>query len=154
MSRRTLPGSITTGTSQMMVCTYPPYEVVLSSVVVVFACYSWSFSWFKVSHISEITFISPLRLFQLPFADRPGQRPLDPDLKVLSFNPSNPKIKIWILICCPYLFPTEVVGRGWLNIKQIHLLRSCLYFSWPLCFTKHWHYKEKFDADHSWVLMS
>ena len=28
-------------------------------------------------------------------------------------NPLNPKIKIWILICCPYSFPTEVVGRGW-----------------------------------------
>ena len=25
--------------------------------------------------------------------------------------PLNPKIKIWILICCPYSFPTEVVGR-------------------------------------------
>ena len=22
-----------------------------------------------------------------------------------------PKIKIWILICCPYSFPTEVVGE-------------------------------------------
>ena len=28
-------------------------------------------------------------------------------------NPLNPKIKIWILICCPYSFPTEVVGRSW-----------------------------------------
>ena len=28
-------------------------------------------------------------------------------------NPLNPKIKIFILICCPYSFPTEVVGRGW-----------------------------------------
>ena len=26
-------------------------------------------------------------------------------------NPLNPKIKIWILICCPYSFPTEVVGE-------------------------------------------
>ena len=25
----------------------------------------------------------------------------------------NPKIKIWILICSPYSFPTEVVGRSW-----------------------------------------
>ena len=25
----------------------------------------------------------------------------------------NPKIKIWILICCPSSFPTEVVGRSW-----------------------------------------
>ena len=25
----------------------------------------------------------------------------------------NPNIEIWILICHPYSFPTEVVGRGW-----------------------------------------
>ena len=25
----------------------------------------------------------------------------------------NPKIKIWILICCPYSFSTEVVRRSW-----------------------------------------
>ena len=62
------------------------YEAILASVVVIFACYSCHFSWFKVSHISEITFIFPLRLFQLPFADRPGQKLLDPDLKVLSFK--------------------------------------------------------------------
>ena len=62
------------------------YEAILGSVVVIFACYSCHFSWFKVSHISEITFIFPLRLFQLPFADRPGQKLLDPDLKVLSFK--------------------------------------------------------------------
>ena len=30
-----------------------------------------------------------------------------------SSNPLNPKIKIWILICCFYSFPTEVVGRSW-----------------------------------------
>ena len=29
------------------------------------------------------------------------------------FNPLNPKIKIWILICCTHSFPTEVVGRSW-----------------------------------------
>ena len=28
-------------------------------------------------------------------------------------NRLDPKIKVWILICCPYSFPTEVVGRGW-----------------------------------------
>ena len=28
-------------------------------------------------------------------------------------NPLNPKIKIWILICCPYSFPKEVDGRSW-----------------------------------------
>ena len=25
------------------------------------------------------------------------------------FNPLNPSIKIWILICCPYTFPIEVM---------------------------------------------
>ena len=29
------------------------------------------------------------------------------------FNPLNHKINIWILICCPYSFPREVVGRSW-----------------------------------------
>ena len=29
------------------------------------------------------------------------------------FNPLNHKIKVWILICCPYSFPGEVVGRSW-----------------------------------------
>ena len=37
-------------------------------------------------------------------------RPLQNDVQ---FNPLNPKIKIWILICWPYLFPIEVVGRSW-----------------------------------------
>ena len=40
-------------------------------------------------------------------------------------NPLNPKIKIWILICCPHSFHTEVVGRSWKNIKQINLMWSC-----------------------------
>ena len=26
------------------------------------------------------------------------------------FNPLNPKIKVSVLICCPYTFPIEVVG--------------------------------------------
>ena len=30
-----------------------------------------------------------------------------------TFNPSNRKIKIWILICCPYSFPIDVVSRSW-----------------------------------------
>ena len=29
------------------------------------------------------------------------------------FFPLNPKIKIWILICWPYSFPTEGVERSW-----------------------------------------
>ena len=34
---------------------------------------------------------------------------------ILAFpiNLLNPKIKIWILICCPYSLPIEVVGRNW-----------------------------------------
>ena len=34
-------------------------------------------------------------------------------LYALTINPLNPKIQIWILICCPYSFPTEVMGRSW-----------------------------------------
>ena len=29
------------------------------------------------------------------------------------FNPLNHKINIWILTCCPYSLPWEVVGRSW-----------------------------------------
>ena len=60
------------------------------------------------------------------------------EINLLVFNPLNPKIKIEILICCPYSFHIEAVGRSWQNIKQIHLVWSCSLFSWPLCFTKHW----------------
>ena len=38
-------------------------------------------------------------------------------------NPLNPKIKIGILICCPYSFTIEVVGRSSWNIKQV---QSCV----------------------------
>ena len=31
----------------------------------------------------------------------------------LFLNPLNPKIKIWILICCPNSFPTEAMRRSW-----------------------------------------
>ena len=60
------------------------------------------------------------------------------------FDPLNTKIKIWILICCPYSFPAEVVGRNWWNIKQIMsvilsiILQSILKY-----------HKTKFDAGHS-----
>ena len=40
-------------------------------------------------------------------------------------NPLNPKIEIWILICYPYSFPTEVLGSS-SSIKQIYLVWSCL----------------------------
>ena len=41
------------------------------------------------------------------------RRELHVVISKLCANPSNPKIKIWILICCPHSFPTEVVGRSW-----------------------------------------
>ena len=31
----------------------------------------------------------------------------------MQFNPLNPKIKIKILLCRPYSFTIEVVGRSW-----------------------------------------
>ena len=31
----------------------------------------------------------------------------------MPINTLKPEIKIWILICCPYLIPTEVLGRSW-----------------------------------------
>ena len=95
----------------------------------------------------------------------------------LGFNPLNPTIKMWILICCPYSFPCRSSGeklikyqansscvimfvilshaRGHLRVSRFarrttekrETARSL--FSWPLCLTKHWYYKEKFDADHS-----
>ena len=43
-----------------------------------------------------------------------GEYPRPPGcLSLLGLDPLNPKIKIWILICSPYSFPTEVVGRSW-----------------------------------------
>ena len=43
-------------------------------------------------------------------------------------NPLNPSIKIQILICCPYTFSIEVVGRIWeVSIRFIlcdHVLYS------------------------------
>ena len=33
-------------------------------------------------------------------------------VSALQLNPLNPKIKLSILICCRYSFPTEVVGRS------------------------------------------
>ena len=42
----------------------------------------------------------------------------------------NPKIKIWILICCPYSFPAEVVGRSWNSscvIMSIILMTTLFY---------------------------
>ena len=69
-----------------------------------------------------------------------------------NLNPLNPKITIWILNFCPYLFPTEVVGRSWKNIKQIRRMIMSVILMTTLFYKKHWYYKEKFDADHSWGL--
>ena len=43
----------------------------------------------------------------------------------LEFNPLNPNIKIQILICYPYAFSIEVVGRICWSIGWIHLVWSC-----------------------------
>ena len=40
-------------------------------------------------------------------------------------NPVNPNIKIQILICYPYTFLIEVVGRICWSINYIHLVWSC-----------------------------
>ena len=32
---------------------------------------------------------------------------------IRQINPSNPKIKILVLICCPNSFPVELVVRSW-----------------------------------------
>ena len=70
-----------------------------------------------------------------------SQGPADPRKEFALPYPLNPKIKIWILICCPISFPTE---------KSNKLLSDPVRNSHdPLCFTKHWYYKQKFDADHS-----
>ena len=64
-------------------------------------------------------------------------------------SPFKPTIKIWILICCPYSFPTEVVER-WLIKYQAHSSRGIMsIILGTTLFTKHWYYKEKFDSDHS-----
>ena len=36
---------------------------------------------------------------------------------VTSINPLNPKIKNWILICCPYSFPTELEERSMIKYQ-------------------------------------
>ena len=41
--------------------------------------------------------------------------------KIYLLNPSHPEIKIWILICCRYLFPTEV-GREFDKISSKFIL--------------------------------
>ena len=38
----------------------------------------------------------------------------------------------------------KVVGRSCWSINKIYLLWSCPQFSRPLCFIKHWYYKENF----------
>ena len=41
------------------------------------------------------------------------------------FNPLNPNFKMQILICYPYTFSIEVVGRIFWSINKIHLVWSC-----------------------------
>ena len=65
-------------------------------------------------------------------------------------NPLNPNIKIQILICYPYTFSIEVVGR---ILLKYQLDSSCVIMSLILMTTLFYkavvNYKEKFDADHS-----
>ena len=85
-------------------------------------------------------------------------------MSLLAFNPSscqlaspadlvnllNPNIKIQILICYPYTFSIEVVGR---ILLKYQLDSSCVIMSLILMTTLFYktviNYKEKFDADHS-----
>ena len=64
-------------------------------------------NYFKENNFCKDT--CKVTLFQL--SKNTGQYKLSSQKHVL--NPLNAKIKIWILICCPYSFPTEVVGRSW-----------------------------------------
>ena len=43
-------------------------------------------------------------------------------------NPLNPKIKLSILICCPYSFPTEEVGRSRLLGEVNKMSSKCILF--------------------------
>ena len=65
-------------------------------------------------------------------------------------NPLNPNIKIQILICYPYTFSIEVVGR---ILLKYQLDSSCVIMSLTLMTTLFYkaviNYKEKFDVDHS-----
>ena len=65
-------------------------------------------------------------------------------------NPLNPNIKIQILICYPYMFSIEVVGR---ILLKYQLDSSCVIMSLILMTTLFYkaviNYKEKFDVDHS-----
>ena len=45
------------------------------------------------------------------------------------FNPLNPKINIWILICCPYSFPIEVVRREEKKLIKYQANTSCVIMS-------------------------
>ena len=56
--------------------------------------------------------------------------------RIVVCNSLNPYIDIQILICCPYTWSIEAVGRIWWSINSIHLPWSCTQFWLPLCFTK------------------
>ena len=55
--------------------------------------------------------------------------------RIVVCNSLNPYIDIQILICCPYTWSIEAVGRIWWSINSIHLPWSCTQFWLPLCFT-------------------
>ena len=59
------------------------------------------------------------------------------------FYPLNLKIKIWILLCCPYSFPGKVDKTSSKFIPRDHVRNSLNHSK------KHWYYKEKFDVGHA-----
>ena len=67
----------------------------------------------------------------------------------MPINPLNPEVKIWILICCPYLFPTEVIGEKLIKYQENS---SCVITSVILTTTllnKALVLQGEFDADQS-----
>ena len=65
-------------------------------------------------------------------------------------NPLNPNIKIQILICYPYTFSIEVVGRILLKyqLDSSYVIMSLILMT-TLFYKAVINYKEKFDVDHS-----
>ena len=63
--------------------------------------------------------------------------------------PLHPNISRHILHAVLYTFPKVLTRRICLTIISFYHWWSFPLFSWPLCVTWGWYYKEKFDASHS-----
>ena len=70
---------------------------------------------------------------------------------IIKFNPLNPRIKIWILVRCPYSFPTDIVGREVDKTSSKFILcdHASNSHDYSVLQSIDNYYKEKFDADHS-----